>query len=231
MTSPSHPYRLIVFDVDGTLVDSQHGIVAAMGEAFGHLDLPAPAAAAVRRVVGLSLDEAVARLLPEDIARDSVLVDRAAAAYKQAFLTLRQRPDYTEPLFPGVREALAALNMPEVCLGVATGKARRGLDATLARHDLAGHFVTLHTADGGAGKPHPRMLIEAMTAVGAQPSETVLIGDTVYDMEMAANAGTDALGVAWGYHEVAELHAAGARQVLAAFDDLHAALASARESV
>lgn len=218
-----HGYRLIVFDVDGTLVDSQHGIVAAMHAAFAALDLPAPSPAAVRRVVGLSLDEAVGRLLPPEAGAD--LLEPATRAYKSAFKDLRRRPDYHEPLFPDARETLAALDTPAVCLGIATGKSRRGLDATLARHGLDRHFVTRHTADGGPGKPHPRMLAEAMAAVGATPAETVLIGDTVYDMEMARNAGTDALGVAWGYHPADELASAGARRVLDSFTALAPALA------
>jgi phosphoglycolate phosphatase len=209
---PDHRFRLIVFDCDGTLVDSQATIVAAMRETFDGLGLPAPSAARTRRVVGLSLDEAIARLLPDP--DDTDVLRRGVELYKHAFMAARQRPDHTEPLFPGVAETLAALNHPRVCLGIATGKSRRGLDATLARHDLAGHFVTLQTADQGPGKPHPRMLRDAMADVGARPEETILIGDTVFDMEMAANAGTAALGVAWGYHEPDELHAAGARRVL-----------------
>ena len=125
--------------------------------------------------------------------------------------------------------ALAALDHPQVCLGVATGKSRRGLEATLQRHGLAGRFVTLQTADDGPGKPHPRMLQAAMHDVGAEAHETVLIGDTVYDIEMAANAGTPALGVAWGYHPAEELTQAGARRVLGHFAELPAALADPAE--
>jgi len=224
--SQAHRYRLIVFDVDGTLVDSQHGIVAAMHAAFAAINLPVPPAEAVRRVVGLSLTEAVGRLLPDGAGPD--LLDRATGAYKAAFKDLRHQPDYHEPLFPGVRETLSALNTSEVCLGIATGKSRRGLAATLARHGLDRHFVTHHTADGGPGKPHPRMLSEAMAAVGADPTETVLIGDTVFDMEMARNAGSDALGVAWGYHPADELAEAGAASVLESFDGLIPTLAHLR---
>lgn len=214
----SHPFKLIVFDVDGTLVDSQAGIIGAMTHAFDSLALPAPSAEAVRRVVGLSLEEAIARLVPA--ASDPALVARVAAVYRREFVAMRQRSDYDEPLFPGAREAVAGLDVPRVCLGVATGKNLRGLRATLARHKLDRHFVTLQTADGGPGKPHPRMLHDAMTETGAAPHETVLIGDTVFDMAMAANAGTPALGVAWGYHDAAELSAAGARRVLTTFEEL-----------
>ena len=183
-----HAFKLIVFDVDGTLVDSQAGIVAAMSHAFDSVALPRPTAEQVRRVVGLSLDEAVARLLPDGAGPG--LVSQTTDAYRHAFIELRRRPDYQEPLFPGARDALEQLDTPQVCLGIATGKNRRGLDATLERHGLTGRFVTLQTADGGPGKPHPRMLQTAMLETGAEAHETVLIGDTVYDMEMAANAGT-----------------------------------------
>jgi len=217
-----HRYALIVFDVDGTLVDSQAGIVASMADAFAEIGLDAPTAEQTRRVVGLSLDEAVARLLPGGL--DDHRLEKAVAAYKQAFMARRARPDYDEPLFPGAREVLAALDHPQVCLGVATGKSRRGLDATLARHDLAGFFVTTQTADGGPGKPHPRMLRAAMRDVGAVPHETLLIGDTVFDVEMARNAGVTAFGVGWGYHDPGELSRAGARTILDSFDELHAQL-------
>lgn len=224
-----HAFRLIVFDVDGTLVDSQAAIVAAMTTAFAATDLPAPSPEAVRRVIGLSLDEAVARLIPPPT--DPVVTAHVAEAYRQSFLAMRARRDYHEPLFPGARDAIVALDSPQACLGIATGKARRGLDATLRRHDLSRHFVTLQTADGGPGKPHPRMLRDAMAEVGAAPAETVFIGDTVFDMQMAARAGTAAVGVAWGYHDATELTAAGARSILSSFDELPETLAYMDEEV
>ncbi|MFQ5775417.1 MAG: HAD-IA family hydrolase [Kiloniellaceae bacterium] len=214
----SHTFRLIVFDLDGTLVDSQHVIVRAMSEAFAAHHLPRPAAEAVRRVVGLKLEFAVARLLPDP--DDWGTAARVAERYREAFLALRARPDYHEPLFPGAREVLALLDRPEVCLGIATGKNRRGLMASLERHGLAHHFVTLQTADDGPGKPHPEMLHCAMADAGAGPDETVLIGDTTFDMEMACHARARGIGVAWGYHDPAELRASGAVRVIETFDDL-----------
>lgn len=215
---PPHRFRLLVFDVDGTLVDSQAAIVAAMNRTFDALGLPPPTPAQTRRVVGLSLEEAVARLLPPDAG--PALIARAAQHYKHAFYTARHEPGYAEPLFPDVAETLPRLNHPQVCLGIATGKSRRGLMATLAHHGLSAHFVTLQTADGGHGKPHPRMLHDAMRDVGAEPDETLVIGDTVFDMEMAHSAGTPALGVGWGYHDAAELTAAGAQRILDRFAEL-----------
>ena len=221
----AHAFRLIVFDVDGTLVDSQAGIAAAMADAFAESGLEAPRPEAVRRVVGLSLEAAVANLL-DGSGHDAAPVGRIAESYRRAFVALRSQPDYREPLFPGAREALDALDGSGVCLGVATGKSRRGLMATLERHGLGERFVTLQTADHGPGKPHPEMLHRAMRDVGADPRQTVLIGDTTFDMMMACEAGTGAVGVGWGYHAPDELRAAGATRVVGRFDELPGALAA-----
>ncbi|MGF1610021.1 MAG: HAD-IA family hydrolase [Kiloniellales bacterium] len=219
------PWKLVVFDCDGTLVDSQRGIVETMAAAFEAVGHEAPTAAAVRRVVGLSLETAATRLLLDGgadrraLAEDDV-VERLAAFYRDHFHRLHAAPRPQEPLFPGVREALAALLELQVLLGIATGKGRRGLTAVLDRHDILQHFATLQTADGNPGKPNPEMLLRAMAEVGAEPEETVLVGDTSYDMEMATNAGVLALGVSWGYHAPEELHAAGAARVIDHFNDL-----------
>jgi len=222
----THGFELIVFDLDGTLVDSQHTIVAAMHDAFAAEGLPAPEAEAVRRVVGLSLDAAVARLLPRDAGE--ARVSRVAEGYKAAFTRRKAQTADSEVLFPGVREVLQALDAPGVCLAVATGKSRRGLIGSLDRHGLAGHFVSLQTADDAPGKPHPRMLELAMADVGAGPGETVVIGDTVFDVEMARTAGAAAVGVGWGYHGADELTRAGAARVLDSFHDLPPLLAELR---
>jgi phosphoglycolate phosphatase len=196
ISAPDRPPRLVVFDCDGTLVDSQHAIVACMRDAFSVHGCAAPEDAAIRQVIGLSLDEAVARL-----AAAGAPAEKVAEAYRQAFFAMRSRPDFHEPLFPGVAAALDALDSAGCLLGVATGKARRGLLATLERHGLCGRFVTLQTADLNPGKPHPAMLLRAMAETGADPDRTVLVGDTSYDMEMARRAGARAVGVAWGYHD------------------------------
>ena len=144
--------------------------------------------------------------------------------YRRAFLEMRIQPDHHEPLFPGARDALAALDAIGVNLGIATGKGRRGLIATLDSHNLVNHFVTLQTADDGPGKPHPGMLRRAMQETGSEPERTVLIGDTVFDMEMARSAGVRALGVSWGYHPTDELQAAGAARIIDSFAQLIPAL-------
>ncbi len=220
----THPFRLIVFDFDGTLVDSLQFIVTAMTRAFEDQGLPAPAPEAVRRIVGLRLEAAAARLLPDP--QDMDTAERIVGSYRAAFHDMRARNEVDEPLYPGVRETLALLNRPGVCLGIATGKGRCGLVSSLERQKLSGLFVTLQTADDGPGKPHPEILNRAMSEVGAEPEETVVIGDTSYDMEMAANAGVRALGVAWGYHGAEELRASGAAHVVESFPDLPASLAA-----
>jgi phosphoglycolate phosphatase len=215
------PVRLIIFDFDGTLADSQAGIVRCMAQAFSAAALPVPPAEAVRRVVGLSLELAIGRLLPAG-AEDRL--DELCDAYRRAFFALRSRDDFEEPLFPGARAALERLNRPELLLGIATGKNSRGLRAALDSHDLAQFFVTLQTADTAASKPHPEMLQRAMTATGCEAEETVLIGDTSYDMQMARNAGVWAVGVAWGYHPREELLSTGAHRIVERFAELDASL-------
>lgn len=220
------PFRLILFDFDGTLVDSQANIHRCMALAFESCGLAAPEAAAVRRVVGLSLELAVARLLAEEEASH---LEALCARYREAFFAWRHDPGYHEALFPGAREALALLDRPEVCLGVATGKNLRGLRAALERHGLAERFVTLQTPDHSPSKPHPGMVLRALAEIGCRPEETVLIGDTTYDIEMAGNAGIASLGVSWGYHAPEELRAAGARGLVERFEALLPALVALGE--
>jgi phosphoglycolate phosphatase len=209
--------RLIMFDCDGTLVDSQHVIFAAMSHAFDTHKMAPPQLDAVRRVVGLGLVEAIEVLVP-DLDRDAHVV--LADSHKNAFGHLRQDPMHTEPLFPGVREALAALADAGYLLGVATGKSQRGLNSTLNLHGLRDLFVTLQTVDDAPSKPHPGMLHNALKATGARREDTVMIGDTVFDIQMARNAGVHPLGVSWGYHGAEELTDCGARHVLDEYADL-----------
>jgi phosphoglycolate phosphatase len=208
------PHRLFVFDCDGTLVDSQHNIVAAMAAAWARHDLPAPLATDVRRIVGLTLEIAIARLLPE---ADDLKHRALAAAYRDIVHELRMgnaQGIVEEPLFPGIRELIEVLAAPEIFLGVATGKNLRGLEHTLAVHGLRERFHTLQTADRCRSKPDPDMVLRAMAETGIEAAATVVIGDTSFDMEMARSAGATAIGVAWGYHEVGELTRAGAHAII-----------------
>ena len=220
---PDHAYRLIVFDYDGTLVDSQYNIIAAMAEAFAACGLPEPTPAAVRQVVGLSLEAALERLLGEEAHGD---LPRVAQTYRDAFLAMRLQAEFEEPLFADVRETLAGLNAPDVRLGIATGKAMRGLRASLERHQLSGLFVTLQTADRNPSKPHPAMLHQAMAEAGVEARETVLVGDTSFDMAMARSADVAAVGVSYGYHGADELRRAGAAAIIDAMRELPATLAA-----
>jgi len=209
--------RLAVFDCDGTLVDSQHSIVAAMYAACDTHDYPKPSAEAVRRMVGLPLTEAFARLMPD---QDPEAHDLLRQSYAEAFFTMRQKGEVVEPLYPGVLEALDGVEAAGWLMGMATGKSMRGLVATLGSHGLGERFVTLQTSDKALGKPNPDMLYQAMNEAGVDAAWTVMIGDTTYDMEMAVNAGTLAVGVAWGYHEAEELRDAGAYAVIGEFSEL-----------
>ncbi|KPP85141.1 MAG: phosphoglycolate phosphatase [Rhodobacteraceae bacterium HLUCCO07] len=189
--------RLVVFDVDGTLADSQAEIVAAMGAAFAGESHDAPDRAAILSIVGLSLDQAMARLAPHlPPARQARLV----AGYRQAYFEQR-RVNGASPLYPGVRALLDELaHDPFLLMGVATGKSKRGLDALVEAHGLERFFVTRQVADFHPSKPHPAMLVAALGEAGVRPRDAVMVGDTSFDMEMARSAGVGALGVGWGYH-------------------------------
>jgi phosphoglycolate phosphatase len=199
--------KLAVFDCDGTLIDGQADICAAMTRAFADAGLLPPDLDAVRRSVGLSLPQALARLLPD---ADEEVRARAVEAYKQAFRAARQAGTLTQPLFAGLSELLEALADDGWTLAVATGMSRRGLDHCLTVAGIADRFVSLQTADDHPSKPHPAMLRAALAEAGAEPGDAVMIGDTQYDMLMAADAGVRGIGVAWGYHAADELSAAGA---------------------
>ena len=210
--------RLAVFDCDGTLVDSQANIIRAMEACFARHRLNPSCRHATRRIIGLSLIEAMHALLPE---ADGALHLRLAEDYKTAFQRLRaERALLDEPLYPGVAEGLRALETRGWLLGVATGKSDRGLNLCLTHHGIARHFVTLQTADRHPSKPHPSMLHAAMAEAGGEPGSTVIVGDTRFDMAMGVAAGVRAIGVDWGYHHADELRAAGASAVVDRFDDL-----------
>jgi haloacid dehalogenase superfamily, subfamily IA, variant 1 with third motif having Dx(3-4)D or Dx(3-4)E len=218
--------RLCLFDCDGTLVDSQHTIVAAMQAAFRAVERPPPSADAVRGIVGLSLTDAVAALLGGGVAAaDTAETARVAAAYLDALKTISIPAEGPEPLFPGVRDGLGVLDADGWLLGIATGKSRRALDETLSEHALVDRFVTLQTADRAPGKPAPDMVLRAIAETGTDLGRTVVIGDSIFDMQMATHAGAMAIGVAWGYHPVEALRAAGASAVAGSFTELLALLA------
>lgn len=202
--------RLAIFDCDGTLVDGQAGIVNAMDAAFAQLGLPAPDKHQVRRIVGLSLPQAIRLLAPDASEDQRQAVD---AAYREAFRAAREAGSLVEPLYDGMADLIEALAGEGWLLGMATGKSQRGLDHCLAMHGLSQHFVTLQTADHHPSKPNPSMIETALAETGADRANTVMIGDTAFDIAMAVNADVRAVGVDWGYHTAQELREAGAEAV------------------
>jgi phosphoglycolate phosphatase len=204
--------KLLIFDCDGTIVDSQAGIVLSMDHAFRSLGLTPPPRAATLSVVGLSLPEAFAALAP-DVEPDvrKLLAER----YKSAFRDLDRDVSECEILFPGCKATITKLlDDDDVVLGIATGKSKRGVDRLMAREGWHGHFVTVQTADDHPSKPHPSMILQAMSETGAEPHETIMIGDTTYDIDMAHAAKVGALGVTWGYHHRDELADSGAHLII-----------------
>lgn len=209
--------RLIVFDCDGTLVDSQHNIVTAMTRAFRQHDQQDPVPEEVRRTVGLSILESVGRLLPD---APHNMLESIGEAYRTASYELRLEPGHEEPLYPGIGDMIRDLSGANAILAVATGKSQRGLRKTLQRHDLQEHFTILKTSDDGPGKPDPTILLDAIAEAGADAASTVMIGDTVFDIAMARSAKAHAVGVNWGYHEPVELDAAGAHLIMEDISEL-----------
>ena len=209
--------QLIIFDCDGTLVDSQYRIVGRMTAAFKGLGYAAPNPGKIRELIGLSLEETIQRLLPDS---NAIVVDHLAAAYQEQFIEHHEPDGSLEPLFPHAEKTLRKLHSRGYLLGVATGKSQHGLEAILEGHKLRDIFSTLQTADGHPGKPHPSMLHQAMTVTGVEATDTLMLGDTSFDMEMAVNAGVHPVGVVWGYHCADALRVAGARTVLGNYCDL-----------
>lgn len=217
--------RLAIFDCDGTLVDSGHSIHVALSETFARHGRTVPPKEEAKRVVGLSLHEAMAFLAPN---ADGAEHAGMAATYREVFANLRVRGHVDEPLFDGILPLLDALEADGWLLAVATGKSDRGLHHCLLGHGLYSRFASLQTADRHPSKPHPSMALEAMLEAGAEPERTVVIGDTGWDMGMARSAGAFGIGALWGYHDRAELKLGGASELARAPDEV---LAIARRLV
>jgi phosphoglycolate phosphatase len=202
--------KLAVFDCDGTLVDSGATIFAALSDAFMEHDVEVPSPEISRKVIGLSLVEAIATLTPgEEYDRHVTL----AESYKRHFQRARAEGRVEEPLFDGIPELLDALEGDGWLLAVATGKSDRGLSLCLDCHGFSKRFMSLQTADRHPSKPHPSMVRQAMADAGSSPETTIVVGDTAFDMGMAVAAGATGIGAGWGYHEAHELLDGGALAV------------------
>jgi phosphoglycolate phosphatase len=200
LENPGLPKRfeLIVFDWDGTLMDSAGAIVASLQGACSDLGLPVPSEEGARYVIGLGLRDAMAHILP---GVEPSVYPTISERYRDHFL--RHDPDTT--LFAGAAELVASLHELGFLLAVATGKGRRGLERSLAATGLKRYFHATRCADEGFSKPHPGMLEALMEELGVVPAKTLMIGDTTHDMEMARAASVASLGVAYGAHEKAAL--------------------------
>jgi phosphoglycolate phosphatase len=212
---------LVLFDLDGTIVDGQHSIIAtfeAIAPAFGY---PAPMPEAVRAVIGRSLPQAIGDLLGADAPALAM-----AEAYKAHFLEMRARPGYAEALYEGVDATLRRLAArADLRLGTATGKALRGIHWLIAANGWEGFFATLQGADTAASKPSPEMVLNACRDTGVPPSRTIVFGDSIHDMRMAESAGATPVGVSWGYGETADLTGSGARRIIHGFAEVEVAIA------
>ncbi|MFC1749482.1 HAD family hydrolase [Pseudomonadota bacterium] len=207
------PYELIVFDWDGTLMDSVAKIVASLRAAAVEAGLPALKDEQLRNVIGLGMQEAFEALYPNVEEKQQA---RFVDSYRHHFVVVCPKP---EALFEGVRELLNALSQQPLRLGVATGKSRKGLDRVLANTGCGGYFHATRCADESRSKPNPHMLLELIEELGVEPDKTLMIGDSEYDMAMANAAGTDALAVTYGVHEPQRL---GLHEPLAMIDSVAA---------
>ena len=212
--------KLVVFDVDGTLIDSQDMIVSAMNAGFEDAGLAPVPREAVLSIVGLSLPVSVATLAPD---ASPAQRDKVVEGYRAAYLRARMHRD--APLYPGAQDCLDALSArPGLALAIATGKARRGLDVLIEAHGWERLFVSRQTSDLHPSKPHPAMLQAALDEAGVEAGRAAMVGDTEFDIAMGVAAGTRAFGVAWGYHPQARLVAAGAAMVAPDYPALTRAL-------
>lgn len=202
------PYSLVVFDWDGTLMDSTHSIVAAIQGACRDLDLPVPSVSDASWVIGLSLESALRRAVPE---LTQAMVPQFLERYRTHYL-LR---DPELRLFDGVPELLSSLAEQNVRLAVATGKSRVGLKRALASTGLGPMFAATRTADETFSKPHPAMLHELMEELDVAPDRVLMVGDTSHDLQMAVNAGVHGLGVTYGAHTIKELEGCAPQSVVA----------------
>ncbi len=206
-------FDLLVFDWDGTLVDSAAHIVSSLQAACRELDLPVPSDQSARHVIGLGLHDSIRYILPDvPQSRYAQVAERYSAHYLAR--------EHDVGLFPMVEEGLAHLDAAGHLLAVATGKSRRGLDRVLTAFGMRERFIATRCADEGFPKPHPQMLEALMAAVGVRAERTLMIGDTTHDLLMAANAGAGAVAVSYGAHPQEQLAGLSPLACVPSFPDL-----------
>jgi phosphoglycolate phosphatase len=205
--------KLVLFDCDGTLVDSAKLIHEVMARTFVHFGFDRPEIASTKSIIGLTLDIAIARMQGKQHVDDEATA--MMVHYKSIFAQTRAEAGFEEPLFDGIKEMIGTLAArEEIIMGAVTGKSRRGLDMIMDTHGFRPHFVVSRTADDCPSKPHPGMVTECCDQTGIVPADTIVIGDAIYDMQMAKAAGAKAIGVAWGYASQPDLWAAGADAIV-----------------
>jgi phosphoglycolate phosphatase len=213
--------RLIVFDMDGTLVDTGAVIARHMATTFIEHGLPAPTPEQSNSVIGLSLEIALGQLA----ACDAAMARQLAQSYRKHYRAMLEGGGQHEPLYAGAIEAVTRLATDETSiLGIATGKSLHGARRVLELHSIIDHFVTIQTPDHNPSKPHPGMMFRACEETGIEPSRAVMIGDTTFDMELGVAAGAKTIGVTWGYHERVRLEQAGADLIIDDYADLDVAI-------
>lgn len=215
-------FKLLIFDWDGTLIDSAGRIISSMQRAADDLNFPSLADESIRNIIGLGMPEALQELLP---GIDAEGRERMRRRYSHYYL---DADDTQAELFPGVSDSLARLREQGYQLAVATGKSRRGLDQVLTETGLGPLFKHSRCADETRSKPHPLMLEELLAVSGHRVDDALMIGDTEYDLEMAANAGMRSLGVSYGAHDSARLHEHRPLTIIDRFSELEAWLESTR---
>ena len=207
----SKSFDLLIFDWDGTLMDSEAHIVHCLEHALRAVEAPVGSAQELKQVIGLGLDEAMRALLPE---ASHAEIQQSAEAFRQQFLSGHATPSV---LFPQVQASLADFSRSGYLLAVATGKSRRGLDKVLQQTGLNDLFAVTRCADETFSKPHPRMLEEILVDLDTSPERALMIGDTEYDLQMAASIGMPAVGVSYGVHDSERLQNHAPLDILPSF--------------
>lgn len=205
--------KLVLFDVDGTLVESAALIHEVMARTFVEYGYSKPDVSQTKSIIGLTLDIAITRMLHQEVVSDQIR--DMAEHYKNIFIGVRQEMGFQETLFPGIIEMIAEFaKRDDILMGAVTGKGRRGLNLVMDTHGLRKHFIVSRTADDCPSKPSPSMVLECCHDTGVSPKDTYVVGDAIYDMQMAKSAGANSIAVSWGYASREELVRAGANYVV-----------------